>query len=230
MTHTFCSNLFITLVIFLFLTACGNPVTPPPFKIAMGTCNCTSSSPGTSLLIEFEFEKPPAGKLPITIYGPKSWNDDKPLNESTLFLSAPSGKADVEFRFADIAAISGQYRVVIEIEGRSYEQQTRVDASKLLSKAQNIQTGISVVGANAQWQNVEGAELYRAQLSRELSDNLEYIAAMYKRDPDFFLPTIANEGVTYFVNAVAYNFDFLRKEGVPAFFNTSDVLVEVEVP
>ena len=230
MTHTFCSNLLVTVVALLFLTACGNPATPPPFKIAMGTCNCTSTSPGTSLLIEFGFEGPPPSELPITIYGPKGWNDNKPLNEGTLFLNTPPGKIDREFRFAEVAAVSGQYRVVIETGGRSYEQQTQIDASKLLPKAQNIQTSISVIGVGAQWQNVAGAELYRAQLSRGSWDNLAFIGASYSKDPEFFLPIIANEGVIYFVNAVSYTFDFLTEEGVPAFFNTSDVLVEVEVP
>jgi hypothetical protein len=220
--------LITTLII--FLASCSQPQKVSPLKIAMGTCNCIETEKGTVLLAEFSFEQSPPAETTIKIKGPIGWNENKIYEEATPWLVNEPGTYLVPFLLRDIPALSGTYAVEAEIEGVIARQTTTVDVFSMLPKPENLESTMSIIGADAKWDAVAGAELYEAKLFEE-SISLGRLSFYWTRVPSVpILVGVAREGFKYYVTVDAYNYDFWEKTGVPQVFNVSSEFVEAVQP
>lgn len=183
-------------------------------------------------MAEFSFKQAPPAETIIKIKGPTGWNENKIYEESTPWIVSEPGTYPVPFLLPDIPAFSGTYEVKAEIERVIARQTTTVNVSSMLPRPENLESTMSIIGANAKWDAVVGAEFYEAKLFEgSIYSETGRLSFDWTRVPSVsILVGIPREGFKYYVTVDAYNYDFLKKSGVPKVFNVSSNVVEATKP
>lgn len=163
----------LILATVVLLTACSQDtlpkVSPPTFDAAGGTLNF-SNGPGTNFMFVFNFQKvPPDSGVEVTITGPVGWNNGVPYAK-TYYYQASGRQSSWLNIFKNESgeyfhAVSGDYRVEAEVDGRRHSLITTIDAGLELERTSSIAVdSVSSEEVRVTWARVDGAKSYFVEL------------------------------------------------------------------